>query len=269
MKTTYVHFGTKGYHYDGADASADQFVGGDAATALVLANAGMVPQAHTADIANTSTSTDFYNVIIRAAAGTTGDRGAAYTHDFYTGAAFTAAANPAAGDITRLNAAGWGVGSSGDVGKITIVESGGTAFYDIQNNDEIWVEQIASSHAVLANGSDGSVTGGKIVCGMDKYLGADPVALAWKHYDGTDLDQTNLFFDKRVGDGTNLTIKLIHKAGKFPQIVKTMEMLANCGIYDKAVTFFDNKTDGTIISLDESMSNNNSLGIVGCFGFSG
>ena len=41
MKTTYVYFGTKGYHYE-KDSSGDQTVGGDTATSLTIGGAGLV-----------------------------------------------------------------------------------------------------------------------------------------------------------------------------------------------------------------------------------
>jgi len=64
MKTTYVYFGTKGYYYE-SDSSGDQEVGGDSATSLTLAGAGLLPVDHAHNTA--STSTDAYNIIIKAA----------------------------------------------------------------------------------------------------------------------------------------------------------------------------------------------------------
>ncbi|WP_348717967.1 hypothetical protein, partial [uncultured Algoriphagus sp.] len=62
MKSTYIYFGTKGYHYE-SDANGDQYINGNSATALVKADSGLVPGNHTAGTANTSTSTDAYRII--------------------------------------------------------------------------------------------------------------------------------------------------------------------------------------------------------------
>ena len=193
MKTTYIYFGQKGYYYE-KDGTGDQEIGGDTATSLTLAGAGMLPVDHAHDSA--ATSTDAYRVIIKAATGTSGDRGTALTTDYVTGEAFAAAANPAAGDVTAL----------------------GYADYD-----------------------NGSST-------------------------GTLLDQSDLYFLKSDGTGGTDIIRIIHTANKYPDLVKTMEAIANCGIYNRAVTFYDLDINGVeTFAGGPTLSGANDLGIKGCW----
>jgi len=259
FKTPYIYFGRKGYLAE--VSAADQEVAGGSATSLVATGvaynhatlAGFLPKDHTAGISNTSTSTDGYRIVIKAAAGTTGDRGAAYTKDFVTGLDFTAAANPAAGDVTELNAAGWDVANSQ---QITVVGAGGTAFYDIQNTDLLWVEQTA----VLASAAlpVGTITS-SICLPMKNLIGVDTISYALSHYDGTALDRSILSFKSTVGSATDDTIVLTHTAGKYKELCAALEVIANSNDYNKATTFFDLNAAGTETHFDPT------LGIVGCF----
>jgi hypothetical protein len=259
MKTTYVYFGTKGYYYE-SDSSGDQEVGGDSATSLTLAGAGLLPVDHAHNTA--STSTDAYNIIIKAAAGTTGDRANDNLTDFLTGEAFAAAANPAADDVTVLRAKDYDVANTSQV---TIITASGAVGYDIQNNDKLWIEQTAR-HDAAGNGPAASNLSGAYAYPMHGFLGADPVACAYEHYDGTALDQTDLYFIKSDGTGGNDVIRLIHTAGKYPDICKTMEALNNCGIYNRAVTFYDLDINGVETFLGgPTLSGQNDLGIKGCW----
>lgn len=259
MKTTYVYFGQKGYYYE-SDASGDQEVGGDSATSLTLAGTGLLPVDHANTASDDSTSLDAYRIVIKAAASTTGDRANNNTTDFLTGLAFTAAADPEAGDVTVLRRQDYDVANTSQV---TIITASGAVGYDIQNNDKLWLEQVAA-HDAAGNGYGGA--GAAFAYPMSRFLGADPVAYAGEHYDGTALDQTDLRFEKRGGGGGADIIRLIHTAGKYPEIVKTMAALENCGIYDRAVTFYDLDINGKETFLGgPSLSGNNDLGIVGCW----
>tara|TARA_R100001015_G_scaffold7107_1_gene2742 strand:- start:14 stop:811 length:798 start_codon:yes stop_codon:yes gene_type:complete len=262
MKSTYIYFGTKGYFYD-KDATGDQEVGGDSATSLTIADSGLLPVDH-ANSGNSTTSTDAYRIVIKAAASTTGDRGTALTTDFLTGTAFTAAANPAAGDVTLLRVNDFDVANSS---QITIVDASGANGYDIQNNDELWVEQVAR-HDAAGNGPSAGSTLSMACCyPMFNYMGANPVAYAGNHYDGTALDQTDLHFAKRGGaNGTDI-IRIIHTAGAYPNIVKTMEAIYNSGVYNRAITFYDLDTQGveTFIGGPSLSGNESDMRIYGCW----
>ena len=260
MKTPYIYFGQKGYYYE-SDASGDQEVGGDSATSLTLAGAGILPIDHANTASDGSTSTDAYRIVIKAAAGTTGDRANDNLTDFLTGAAFAAAANPAAGDVTLLRIKDYDVANTSQV---TIITASGAVGYDIQNNDKLWIEQTAR-HDAAGNGPSGTNLTSAFAYPMANFMGANPVTYAGEHYDGTALDQTDLYFLKSDGTGGTDIIRLIHDSGKYPNIVKTMEKIGNCGVYHKAITFYDLDINGTETFCSPSMSNDNALGIKGCW----
>ena len=99
---------------------------------------------------------------------------------------------------------------------------------------------------------------------MTAFRGANPVAYAKTHYDGTVLDQTDLHFESTDGTATDDIIRVIHTANKYPDLVKTREAIANCGIYNRAVTFYDLDINGVeTFAGGPSLSGNNDLGIVG------
>ena len=261
MKTPYIYFGTKGYYYE-SDSSGDQEVGGDSATSLTLAGAGLLPVDHANTASDDTTSLDAYRIVIKAAASTTGDRANDNTTDFLTGAAFAAAANPAAGDVTVLRRQDYDVANTSQV---TIITASGAVGYDIQNNDKLWLEQVAR-HDAAGNGPSSSNLSSAHAYPMYAFKGANPVAYAGEHYDGTALDQTDLHFISTDGTGTDDIIRLIHTAGKYPDIVKTMEAIANCGVYNRAITFYDLDINGAETFIGgPSLSNQNDLGILGCW----
>ena len=172
------------------------------------------------------------------------------------------ATKPQAGNAVALNAGGWGVSSSGTIA-IIAYGTDGTNGYDIQNDDKLWVEQIAA-HDAAGNGFGG--VGGMFAYPMSNFLGANPIAYAGVHWDGTNLDRTDLHFENSDGTGSDDIIVLVHTAGKYPDIVKTMEAIDNCGVYDRAITFYDLDINGTeTFAGGPTLSGNNDLGIVGCW----
>lgn len=265
MKTPYIYFGTKGYLYE-TDSGADQTINGG--STLTQAAHGMVPINHTRAEGNESTSTDAYRIVIKAATSAASTRGSVFTNDFVTGAAFTAGSDATAttseiGDVTELASPdSWGVSS----GVITIVNFAGDNphGYLIGDNDKFWVEQVAR-HDAAGNGPSASNLSSAFAYPMTSFLGADPQAYAGEHYDGTALDMTDLRFLKSDGTGTADIIRVIHTAGKYPDLVKTMEAIANCGVYNRAITFYDLDINGVETFCSPSMSNDNALGIVGCW----
>jgi len=270
MKTTYVYFGQKGYHYE-SDSGADQYINGNSATALALADSGLIPIDHTAGTANTSTSTDAYRIIVKSdGTESSAEAGSAYDTFFIdsNGVRNTTdgfvATKPQAGAAIELNAGAWGVASSGQITLIAY-SADGTNGYDLQDDDKVWVEQVAR-HDAAGNGPSASQLSSAFAYPMSNFLGANPIATAWEHWDGTALDRTDLHFLKSDGTGGTDIIALIHTAGKFPDIVKTMEALNNCGIYDRAVTFYDLDINGAeTFTGGPTLSGANDLGIVGCW----
>ena len=266
MKTPYIYFGTKGYYYE-SDATADQYLAGDSATSLTLAVAGMVPVDHTAGTANTSTSTAAYRILVKSdGTEASAEAGSAYTSFFYPidGSITFVATKPQAGGVIELNAGAWGVASSGQVTFIAY-SADGTNGYDIQADDKVFVEQIAR-HDSTGNGASATNLSSAHAYPMTAFLGANPVAYAGEYWDGTALDQTDLHFLSTDGTGTDDIIRVIHTAGKYPDLVKTMEAIANCGIYNRAVTFYDLDINGAeTFAGGPTLSGQNDLGIVGCW----
>tara|TARA_R100000458_G_C8220745_1_gene205185 strand:- start:38 stop:859 length:822 start_codon:yes stop_codon:yes gene_type:complete len=269
MKTPYIYFGTKGYYYE-SDASGDQYIAGDSATSLTLPVAGMVPVDHTRNLSNTSTSTDAYRIVVKCGTAADNTRGENFTTDFVTGALFSVQGSQAAvkyaevGDVTELNADSWGVASSGQI-TIANYATDNDHGYLLANNDKIWVEQVAR-HDAAGNGPAASNLSNMVAYPMYNFRGANPVAYAGEHYDGTALDQTDLHFAKADGTGEDDIIRLIHNAGKYPDIVKTIEAIANCGVYNRAITFYDLDINGAeTFAGGPSLSGHNDLGIKGCW----
>jgi len=269
MKTTYVYFGQKGYHYE-SDGSGDQNINDGA---LTRAAHGLVPVDHTAGTANTSTSTDAYRILIKSdGTEASAEAGSAYTKFFLapgeTGDAGRGsstgfvATKPQAGGVIELNAGGFGVSSTGTIAVIAYGTDGANG-YDIQDDDKVFVEQIAA-HDAAGNGYGG--VGGAFCYPMSNFLGANPIAYAGQYWDGTALDRTDLHFENQDGTGSDDIIVLIHTAGKYPDIVKTMEAIDNCGMYHKAFTFYDLDINGAeTFAGGPSLSGQNDLGIVGCW----
>ena len=268
MKTPYIYFGTKGYYYE-SDSGADQYIAGNSATSLTLAAAGMVPVDHTAGTANVSTSTDAYRLIVKSdGTEASAEMGSAYDTFFIddegtrNSQSGFVATKPQAGNAVSLNAGAWGVASSGQITLIAY-SADGTNGYDLQDDDKVWVEQTAR-HDSAGNGASATNLSSAHAYPMYAFKGANPVAYAGVHWDGTALDQTDLHFLSTDGTGTDDIIRVIHTAGKYPDLVKTIEAIANCGVYNRAITFYDLDINGAeTFAGGPSLSGNNDLGIVG------
>jgi len=265
MKTTYIYFGQKGYHYE-SDGSGDQNVNDGA---LTRADHGLVPVDHTAGTANTSTSTDAYRIIIKSdGTEASAEMGSAYDTFFIDDEGVRnsqdgfVATKPQADNAVSLNAGAFGVSSTGTIA-IVAYGTDGTNGYDVQDDDKLWVEQTAA-HDSAGNGYGG--VGAMMAYPMSNFLGANPIAYAGVHWDGTNLDRTDLHFENSDGTGSDDIIVLVHTAGKYPEIVKTMEAIDNCGVYGRAVTFYDLDINGAeTFAGGPTLSGNNDLGIVGCW----
>jgi len=267
FKSPYIYFGRKGFLAE--VSAADQEVAGGSATSVVATGvaydhatlAGFLPIDHPHDVAGTST--DAYRIIIKAKSDNSSvDRGTNLVaqKDFVTGAAFVGTGGntgkPLTGETVELLPQSWDVANTN---QITIVDyaatTAGNYGYDIQNNDLLWVEQTAAHATALPYGTITT----KYCAPMKNFIGADTIAYAHEYWDGTALDRTILSFKSTVGTNTDDTIVLTHTAGKYKDIMKALEEIANSNNYEKAHTFFDLGTDGIVTSYD------NTLGIVGCF----
>jgi len=274
MKTPYIYFGTKGYFNTPGVAPTSNVA---ALATMSISNSGLLPasKANSVDPATLG-----YRVVHVAGNDVDDVRGSLYTNDFVTGALFN---NPDdsdinqddkfTGQVTNLSDAGAFIAGSAN-GVITIGDNtatGGSVGSDVTNgftmttDDTVIVEQFKRNDAP-GNGPSAGELSSAYAYPMCNFRGANPVAYAKTHYDGTVLDQTDLHFTSTVGDGTTHIIRVIHTAGKYPELVKTMEAIANCGIYNRAITFYDLDINGVeTFAGGPSLSNQNDLGIVGCW----
>ena len=272
MKTPYIYFGTKGYWNTPGVVPSSNVA---ALATFNIDGSGLL----TASKANTVVpATLGYRVIHRAGDQVDDTRGTDYERDFVTGALFNVDGDSDhnqddkfVGDVTNLSDAAAFISGSAN-GVITIGDNtatGGTVGSDATNgmtmttNDTVVVEQFKRNDAP-GNGASAGELSSCYAYPMTSFLGANPVAYGKTHYDGTALDQTDLHFVKSDGAGTTDIIRIIHTAGKYPDLVKTMEAIANCGIYNRAITFYDLDINGVeTFAGGPSLSGQNDLGIVG------
>ena len=272
MKTPYIYFGTKGYFNTPGVAPTSNVA--DMAT-FSIDTAGLL----TAVKANTVATTDLGYRVVHVAGDQVDDtRGTDYTTDFVTGALFNVDGDDDhnqddkfIGDVTELtgtsaylSGAANGVITVGD--NVASGTAGVVATGMLMTADDTVIIEQTKRHDTAGNGAAAGQLSSCYAYPMTSFLSADPVAYGKTHYDGTVLDQTDLRFLKSDGTGGIDEIRLIHTAGKYPDIVKTMTAINNCGIYDRAITFYDLDINGAETFLGgPSLSGNNDLGIVGCF----
>jgi len=270
MKTPYIYFGTKGYWNTPGVAPTSNVAALDT---FAIATSGLL----TASKANSvDPATLGYRVLHVAGDQVDDTRGTDYTRDFVTGALFDVDGDSDhnqddkfIGDVTNLTGVSAFISGAADgvitVGDNVAAGTAGTVATGIlmTTNDTVVVEQFKRNDAP-GNGATAGELSSCYAYPMTAFRGANPVAYAKTHYDGTVLDQTDLHFESTDGTGTDDIIRVIHTAGKYPELVKTMEALANCGIYDRAVTFYDLDINGAeTFAGGPSLSGQNDLGIVG------
>tara|TARA_Y100000022_G_C13206159_1_gene355164 strand:- start:107 stop:958 length:852 start_codon:yes stop_codon:yes gene_type:complete len=279
MRTPYIYFGSKGYYNNPglAPTSGEAVYDGNDRETLTIANHGLRPDEKTTSVNPTTLG---YRVLHVAADAVDDARGTDYTTDFVTGELFSSATawgadkdadDIQAGQVTNLTSAS--AFTSGDSnGTLTIGDNSATGSVGgaatgitMTNNDTIIVEQF-TRNIYVGNGNGATKISNGVAFPMQNFLGANPIAYAKTHYDGTALDRTDLHFLQDTGAGLDSIITLIHTAGKYPDIVKTMEAIMNCNVYDRAITFYDLDFNGKeYFAGGPSLSGNNDLGIVGCW----
>ena len=273
MKTPYIYFGTKGYFNTPGVAPTSNVA---AMATFSIDTAGLLTAVKAKTVA---TNLLGYRVVHVAGDQVDDARGTDYTTDFVTGALFNVDGDSNhnqddkfVGDATLLSetdaflsGAANGVITVGDNTAAGAAAEDGTGGVIMTTNDTVIIEQ-TKRHDTAGNGAAAGELSSCYAYPMTSFLSADPVAYGKTHYDGTVLDQTDLRFLKSDGTGGIDEIRLIHTAGKYPDIVKTMTALNNCGIYDRAITFYDLDINGAETFIGgPSLSGNNDLGIVGCF----
>jgi hypothetical protein len=272
MRTPYIFFGQKGYFNTPGVAPTS---GVAAITTTTIANSGLL----TDEKANSVDPTTLGYRVVHVAGDQVDDaRGTDYTTDFVTGALFNVDGDSDhnqddkfVGDVTNLTSAAAYISGNSN-GVITIGDNTATgavgsvaAGITMTTNDTVIVEQF-TRNIFVGNGVTNTHVSTNVAFPMHGFLGANPIAYGKTHYDGTVLDQTDLHFLQDTGQGDDSIITLIHKAGAYTDIVKTLEAIANCNVYNRAVTFFDLDYQGReYYAGGPSLSGNNDLGIIGCW----
>jgi len=272
MKTPYIYIGTKGYWNTPGVAPTSNVA---ALATFSIASSGLLTAVKADSVATTALG---YRVLHRAGDAVTDTRGTDYTNDFVTGELFSSATawgadlnqdDKQVGQVTELTSTTAYLSGAAN-GVITVgdnVSSGtiGTTASGIlmTTNDTVVVEQ-TKRHDTAGNGAAAGELSSAYAYPMTGFLGANPIAYGKTHYDGTVLDRTDLHFLSTDGTGTNDIIAVIHTAGKYPDLVKTMEAIANCGVYNRAITFYDLDINGAeTFAGGPSLSGQNDLGIYG------
>lgn len=251
MKQTYVYFGKRGYY---------QVAPGEDETTPALTNpaAGMVPANQLVDQAD---GTHDIQVFLQTVTdGGSGVRGTGFGTVDYNGKTIVSA-DPAVGDVVRIIDTAFTV-NSGTIMIEDAASDDNANGYTMAANDILHVHQMKAS----AKCPPFEVRSGGAAYPMGNFLGAQPVAYDLVNYKGlTALDQTDLYFKSTIGDNTADIVRLIHAAGKYPDICKLMQRLSNCGVYDKAITVYDLDSTGKETFLSPTFGDDNELGIIGCW----
>jgi len=250
MKTTYAYFGKRGYFQvaPGTDETTP---------ALSNANAGMVPTDQAVDQADgTHDITVFLQTVND---GGSGVRGTGFGTTDVNGKTIVSA-DPAVGDVVRIIDTAFTV-SSGTIVIEDAASDDTTNGYTMHASDILHVRQNSNS---LKSAPFEARSGGAAYP-MSNFLGAEPVAYDLVFTDLSAIDQTDLHFKSTIGDNTSDIVRIYHAAGKYKDICKLMEKVANCGIYDRAVTVYDLDSTGKETFLSPTMGNDNELGIIGVY----
>ena len=272
MKTPYIYIGTKGYWNTPGVAPTSNVA---AMATFAIASAGLLTAVKADSVATTALG---YRVLHRAGDAVADTRGTDYTTDFVTGELFSSSTawgadlnqdDKQVGQVTELTSttaylsgAANGVITVGD--NVSSGTIGTTASGILMTTDDTVVIEQTKRHDTAGNGASAGELSSAYAYPMTAFLGANPVAYGKTHYDGTVLDRTDLHFLSTDGTGTNDIIAIIHTAGKYPDLVKTMEAIANCGVYNRAITFYDLDVNGAeTFAGGPSLSGNNDLGIYG------
>ena len=198
--------------------------------------------ANTVNLANETDGSGFGNIVLPGTAATdiivtvtadgaeTGHRGSQYTIDASTGAAFAAAANVAAGDVTRIHSDDLALHASDGTISFTAVSS--AVGYNLSAGETVKVysylgagdtdNKVVKTHSVLnatnAHAASTAFTEADgIVVPAANYLGADPLSAT----------ATRLSFKSLTGTAVDDDIVLVHGSGKFKAVCEMMQAAIN------------------------------------------
>jgi len=196
-------------------------------------------------VANTVTLTsDFGNIVLPGTAGTdlevviehraaiTAGRGTKYTHDDSTGLTFTAAANTAVGEFTRIASADIALHASS--GLLTFTAQSGANGIDLAENDVVTVVTYlgAGDANTGVGGPDGGSGSAQAIANVAStaYTEADGILVPAANYLGADpisATTTRLSFKSLTGTAVDDDILLTHGSGKFKAVCEMMQAALN------------------------------------------
>ena len=173
-------------------------------------------------------------VVIEAKAATTSGRGTKYTHDDKLGTTFTAAANTAIGEFTRMASADLTLHASD--GTLTFAAQSSADGYDLKETDEVTVVSYlgagdANTGRTGPDGGQGSAQATASVAST-AFTEADGILVPAANYLGADsisTTTTRLSFKSLSGTAVDDDILLTHTAGKFKDVCRMMEAAINAG----------------------------------------
>ena len=173
-------------------------------------------------------------VVIEAKAATSAGRGTKYTHDDVLGTTFTAAANTAIGEFTRMASADIALHASN--GRITFTAQSGADGYDLKETDEVTVvSYLGAGDANLGvGGPDGGQGSAQAIANVAStaFTEADGILVPAANYLGADpisATTTRLSFKSLTGTAVDDDILLTHGSGKFKAVCQMMEAAINAG----------------------------------------
>jgi len=193
-------------------------------------------------LANTADGTGFGNIVNPGTAATdlivtvtadgaeSGARGTQYTIDASTGAAFAAAANVAAGEVTRIHSDDLGLHASD--GTLTIAAKSSAVGYDLNAGEVVRVvsylgagdtdNKVIPFHSVLnATNTHAASTAftenDGVILPAANYLGADSISPT----------ATRFSFKSLAGTAADDHVLLVHGSGKFKAACEMMQAALN------------------------------------------
>ena len=190
------------------------------------------------------TAGDFGDIVTPGTAGTdlivtvtadgaeAGARGTQYTIDASTGVAFAAAANVAAGDVTRIHSDDLALHASN--GTLTITAKSSAVGYDLNAGEVVRVISYlgAGDYDMTVVPHHSVLNATNAWAGSTAYTQADGVLIPAANYLGADAisaTSTRLSFKAANGTPVDDDILLVHASGKFKDVCKMMESAINAG----------------------------------------
>ena len=191
------------------------------------------------NIVNPGTAATDLIVTVTADGAETGHRGSQYTIDANTGKTFAAAANVAAGDVTRIHSDDLALHASN--GTLTFTGVSSAVGYNLSLGETVTVysylgagdteNSVVPYHSVVSEtnahaASTAFTENDGVIFPAANYLGADSISAT----------ATRLSFKSMAGTAADDDVLLIHGSGKFKAVCQMMEAAINAGAVKRGGT---------------------------------